>query len=51
MLLPRRVTPGKDLVPILQVAGWSTGLVWAGAENVAPHRDLFPDRPPCNKSL
>jgi hypothetical protein len=32
-------TPGKDPVPILQEAGWAPGPVWAGAENLAPHRD------------
>jgi len=31
-----RFTPRKELVPILQDARWSPGLVWAGAENVAP---------------
>ena len=29
-------TPGKDLVPILQEAGWAPGPVWTGAENLAP---------------
>jgi hypothetical protein len=29
-------TPGKDPVPILQEAGWAPGLVWTGAENLAP---------------
>jgi len=29
-------TPGKDLVPTAQEAGWAPGLVWAGAENLAP---------------
>jgi hypothetical protein len=31
-----RFTPGKDPVPIVQEAGWTPGLVWAGAENLAP---------------
>jgi hypothetical protein len=30
------LTPGKDPVPIVQEAGWASGLVWAGAENLAP---------------
>jgi len=29
-------TPGKDLVPIVQEAGWATGPVWTGSENLAP---------------
>jgi hypothetical protein len=29
-------TPGKDLVPIVQEAGWASGPVWTGAENLAP---------------
>jgi len=35
-------THGKDPVPILQEAGWASGPVWTGAENLAPHRDLIP---------
>jgi hypothetical protein len=26
-------TPGKDLVPILQEAGWASGLVWTGGKS------------------
>jgi len=29
-------TPRKDPVPIVQEAGWAPGLVWTGAENLAP---------------
>ena len=29
-------TPRKDLVPIVQEAGWAPGLVWTGVENLAP---------------
>jgi hypothetical protein len=29
------VTPGKDLVSIVQEAGWASGLVWTGVENLA----------------
>jgi hypothetical protein len=29
-------TPVKDPVPIVQEAGWAPGLVWTGAENLAP---------------
>ena len=28
--------PGKDLVPILQEAGWAPGSVWTGVGNLAP---------------
>jgi len=35
--MPRpHFTPGKDLVPILQEAGWAPGPVWTGAENLVP---------------
>jgi len=34
--MPRpQLTPGKDPVPIVQEAGWASGLVWTGAENLA----------------
>jgi len=36
------VAPGKDPVPIVEEAGWAPGSVWAGAENLAPHRDSIP---------
>jgi hypothetical protein len=35
---PRPHYPGKDPVPIVQEAGWAPGLVWTGAENLAPTR-------------
>jgi len=37
-------TPGKDLVPILQEAGWAPGPVWMGGKS-RPHRDSIPYRP------
>ena len=37
-------TPGKDLVPILQEAGWAPGPVCTGRKS-CPHRDSIPDRP------
>jgi len=37
-------TPGKELVPILQKAGWTPGLVWTGGKS-RPHRDSILDRP------
>jgi hypothetical protein len=41
------LTPGIDTVPIVQEAGWASGPVWTGAENLAPHRDsiLGPSSP------
>jgi len=36
--------PGKDPVPVVQEAGWATGPVWTGAENLAPNRDSIPGR-------
>ena len=40
---PGRFTPGNDPVPIVQEAGWAAGLVWTGAENVAPTGIRSPD--------
>ena len=37
-------TPGKNLVPILQEAGWAPGQVWTGGKS-RPHRVSIPDRP------
>jgi hypothetical protein len=34
---PRRFTPGKDSVPIVQVVGWAYGPVWTGAERLSTH--------------
>ena len=43
-------TPGKDPVPILQEAGWTTGPVWRGGHS-RPHRDSIPDRSARSQSL
>ena len=43
--------PRKDLVPIVQEAGWAPGPVWTGAENLAPIGIRSPDRPPHNQPL
>jgi len=43
-------TPGKDPVPILQVAGWTPGPVWTGGKS-RPHRDSIPDHPARSQSL
>jgi len=44
-------TPGKDLVPIVQGAGWAPGPVWTGAENLSPTGIRSPDRPARSQSL
>ena len=44
-------TPGKDPVPIVQEAEWAPGLVWTGAENLAPTGIRSPDRPARSQSL
>ena len=44
-------TPGKDLVPIVQEAGWAPGPVWTGAENLAPTGVRSPDCPAHSQSL
>ena len=31
-----QLTTGKDPVPIVQEAGWDSGPVWTGTENLAP---------------
>jgi len=42
--------PGKDLVPIVQEAGWASGPVSTGG-NSRPHRDSIPDLPAHSQSL
>jgi len=44
-------TPGKDPVPIVQEAGWATGPVWTGAENLATTGIRSPDRLARSQSL
>jgi hypothetical protein len=44
------ITPGKDPIPILLEAGWSTGPVWTSGKS-RPHRDSIPDRPARSQSL
>jgi hypothetical protein len=43
-------TPGKNPVPILQVAGWAPGPVWTGGKS-RRQRDSIPDRPARSQSL
>ena len=38
------LTPGKDLVPIVQGAGCAPGPVWMGRKS-RPHRDSIRDHP------
>jgi len=50
--MPRQhLTHGKDLVPIVQEAGWASGPVWTGAENLAPPGFDPPHRPARRQSL
>ena len=44
-------TPRKDLVPIVQEAGWAPGPVWTGTENLAPTGIRSPDHPARSQSL
>jgi len=38
LLYPRE----RDLIPIVQDAGWALQPVWIGAENLVPSRDSIP---------
>ena len=51
--MPRQhLTPGKDPVPVVQEAEWSSGPVWTGAENLPPPAGIrSPDRPARRQSL
>jgi len=42
---------GKDSVPIVQEAGWASGPVWTGAENLAPTGIRSPELPTRSQSL
>jgi hypothetical protein len=42
-ITPRPFYPGKDPVPIVQEAGWVSGPVWTGAENLTSCRDSIPE--------
>jgi len=44
-------TPGKDPLPIIQDAEWVPGLVWTGAENLAPTGIWSPDHPAYSQLL
>jgi len=46
---PAAFTPGKNLLPIVQEAGWAPGPVWTGVENIAPTGIWSPDRPACSE--
>jgi len=41
----------KDPAHIVQEAGWASGQVWTGAENLAHTGIRSPDRPPRSESL
>jgi hypothetical protein len=48
---PDRFIPWKEPVPFVEEAGWDPGLVWRGAENLAPTGIRSPDRPARSESL
>jgi len=49
---PRPFYPQRrNLVPTVQEAGWASGPVWTGAENLAPTGIRSPDRPNPSQSL
>ena len=48
---PAAFTPRKDLVSIVQEAGWASETVWIGAKNLASTGIRFPDLPNRNESL
>jgi hypothetical protein len=41
----------RDPIPIVQEAGWVSGPVWRGAENLVHTGIPSPDRPACSQSL
>jgi len=41
----------RDLVPVVQEAGWALRSVWMGLENLAPTRVRIPDHPASSESL
>jgi len=45
--VPVASTPGKDPVPIVQIAGWAPGPVWTGGKS-RPYRDSIPESPALN---
>ena len=47
---PAALFPGKDLLPILQEAGWAPGPVWTDGKS-RPRRDSIPDLPARSQSL
>ena len=50
--MPRPLfTPGKDPVPTTEEAGWATGPVWTGAENLGHTGIRSPERPVRSQSL
>jgi hypothetical protein len=48
---PDALPQKRDLVPIVQEAGWAPGPVWTSAENLAPTGIRTPDLPARSESL
>jgi hypothetical protein len=46
---PGHFTPGTDPEPNVYEAGWATGPVWRGAENLSPTEIRSQDRPACRE--
>ena len=46
----RPPAPGKDPVPIVQEAGWTSQSLWMGGKSRS-HQDSIPDRPARSQSL
>ena len=47
---PDASTPGKDPIPILLEAGWTSGQFWTGGKS-RPHRNSIADHPASSQSL
>jgi len=41
----------RDTLSIVQEAGWASGLIWTGAENIAQNGIRYPDLPARRQSL
>ena len=50
-LAPLSPPQERDTVPMLQDSGWTPGLVWTVAENLALTGIRSSDRPDCSQSL
>jgi hypothetical protein len=51
VIAPAALPLGRDPVPVIKEAGWTTGPVWTGAGNLATTRIRIPDRAARSESL